>query len=118
MAAKQEAAWDNPSATLRDSVLSRNTLPRVSRRPDSAVSHSIFVIADVRGPSHYHLGDEAMLEANLAALRGLLPGIHFILLSGDPEWSARRYGVTALPFPTTKSSEAGIRLEQLASSAN
>ena len=118
MAAKQEAAWDNPSATLRDSVLSRNTLPRVSRRPDSAVSHSIFVIADVRGPSHYHLGDEAMLEANLTALRDLVPGIHFILLSGDPEWSARRYGVAALPFPSTTSSEAGIRLQQLASAAN
>jgi len=53
----------------------------------------LLVIADVGGPSHYHLGDEAMLEANLHKFRQLVPGIAFTVLSRDPDWTSKHYGV-------------------------
>ena len=117
-AAKHEAAWEIPSASLRDSVVLRSAPSCVSRRSDSAISHTIFVIADVHGPGHYYLGDEAMLEPNLAALRRLAPKIHFTLLSGDPTWSEKRYGAGALSLPPVSSNKATIRLEQPSSVKN
>ena len=59
----------------------------------------LFVVADVSGPDQYHLGDEAMLEANLHALRQLIPGIEFTVPSGDPAWTSKRYGVESVAFP-------------------
>lgn len=60
----------------------------------------LFVVADVGGPSLYHLGDEAMLEANLLAFRQLLGGAEFTVPSRDPAWTGQRYGVDSCHFPS------------------
>ena len=57
------------------------------------------VVADVSGPQDFHLGDEAMLEANLRTLRKLAPHVEFTVLSGDPAWTSRYYGVRSLHSP-------------------
>jgi polysaccharide pyruvyl transferase WcaK-like protein len=59
----------------------------------------LIVVADVGGPGHYHLGDEAMLEANLHMVRQLLPSIEFTVPSRDPVWTGNRYGVESFHFP-------------------
>ena len=46
------------------------------------------------------MGDEAMLEANLQALRSLFPAIEFVATSRDPVWTQHRYAVQALLAPT------------------
>jgi len=38
-----------------------------------------------------------MLEANLAAFRRLIPEVAFTVVSRDPEWTAARYDVDAVP---------------------
>jgi polysaccharide pyruvyl transferase WcaK-like protein len=50
-----------------------------------------------------------MLEANLAALRRLVPGIRFTVFSGDPAWSSRRYAVDAIELPTPAAGPRPIR---------
>ena len=62
-------------------------------------SPRLFVVGDIGGASDYHLGDEAMLEANLHMFRQLVPGIEFTVPSRDPAWTRRRYGVDSLPAP-------------------
>jgi polysaccharide pyruvyl transferase WcaK-like protein len=57
------------------------------------------MIGDVAGLTDYHLGDEAMLEANIAALRRLHPQLRFTVFSRDPEWTSVRYGVDAIETP-------------------
>ena len=57
----------------------------------------ILLIADIGGEEVRHIGDEAMLGANLDALRSLFPGATFTVVAADPEWASRRYGVTAVP---------------------
>jgi polysaccharide pyruvyl transferase WcaK-like protein len=59
-------------------------------------STRLLIIADVGGEETRHLGDEAMLEANLDALRRLIPGVVFTIVSRDPAWVTKRYGVTAV----------------------
>jgi polysaccharide pyruvyl transferase WcaK-like protein len=59
----------------------------------------LFVVADVSGSGNYHLGDEAMLEANLHTLRQIFQGIEFTVPSGDPAWTSRRYGVDSVRRP-------------------
>ncbi|MQA30418.1 MAG: hypothetical protein GEU82_11375, partial [Luteitalea sp.] len=78
----------------------------------------LFVTADVGGPAHYHLGDEAMLEANLRMFRQLVPGIEFIVPSRDPVWTAHRYGVEGLPSPHLREAERGIGQRIQAQSAD
>ena len=56
----------------------------------------LLVIADVRGEGVRHVGDEAMLEANLEAFRRLLPNVVFTVVCCDPAWTAARYGVDAV----------------------
>src|ERR1700737_2711732 len=59
----------------------------------------LLVIADVGGEETRHIGDEAMLEANLNAFRRLIPQVSFTVVSRDPAWTAARYGVEAVaPF--------------------
>ena len=59
----------------------------------------LLVIADVGGEETRHIGDEAMLEANLDGLRRLIPEVAFTLVSRDPAWTAGRYRVDAVaPF--------------------
>jgi polysaccharide pyruvyl transferase WcaK-like protein len=72
---------------------------RAMAEPDTSNPPRLFVIGDVGGPGHYHLGDEAMLEANLARLRQIVPGIRFTVASADPDWTSKRYGVASLPIP-------------------
>jgi polysaccharide pyruvyl transferase WcaK-like protein len=57
------------------------------------------IIGDVAGEADYHLGDEAMLEANLARFTDLLPKIRFTVFSRDPDWTSVRYGVDAVRTP-------------------
>jgi len=63
--------------------------------PSSPSSFRLLVIADVGGEERRHIGDEAMLEANLAAFRERIPGVTFTVVSRDPAWTAHRYGVDA-----------------------
>ncbi|HEV7240060.1 MAG TPA: polysaccharide pyruvyl transferase family protein [Thermoanaerobaculia bacterium] len=59
----------------------------------------LLVIADVGGEETRHIGDEAMLEANLDAFRKLIPNVAFTIVSRDPAWTEARYGVEAVaPF--------------------
>lgn len=59
----------------------------------------LLIIADVGGVERRHIGDEAMLEANLDAFRRLIPDVAFTVVSQEPAWTAARYGVDAVaPF--------------------
>jgi polysaccharide pyruvyl transferase WcaK-like protein len=57
---------------------------------------TFFIVADVGGLEGFHLGDEAMLEANLDALRRWYPDIRFVASSRDPSFTAGRYSVRAI----------------------
>jgi polysaccharide pyruvyl transferase WcaK-like protein len=70
-------------------------------------STRLLIIADVGGAQARHIGDEAMFEANLDALRRLIPGVAFTVMSRDPVWTAARYGVEVVApfgFPRAPSS--------------
>jgi len=54
------------------------------------------VVGDIGGAEDFHLGDEAMLEANVAALRAFFPGIRVVASSRDPLFTEERYRVRAL----------------------
>ena len=56
-------------------------------------------MGDLGGPSESHVGDEAMFQSNLEALRALSPGAALVAFSSDPEWTRRRYAVEAMPPP-------------------
>jgi polysaccharide pyruvyl transferase WcaK-like protein len=59
----------------------------------------LLVIADVGTERTRHIGDEAMLEANLDAFRRLIPSVDFTIVSRDAAWAAARYGVESFaPF--------------------
>ena len=69
----------------------------------------LLVISDVGGADSRHIGDEAMLEANLAALRNLIPEVVFTIVSRDPAWTGQRYGVDAVaPFGFSRNPDAAI----------
>jgi polysaccharide pyruvyl transferase WcaK-like protein len=63
--------------------------------------------ADIGGPKTYHVGDEAMLAANLDAIRRQVPGAQFTVISRDPLWSAAHYGCDAIRFVGFPSREEG-----------
>src|SRR5689334_11596747 len=78
----------------------------------------VLVIADVGGAGARHVGDEAMLEANLEAFRRLVPDVAFTVVSADPAWVASRYRVDAVApfvFPEEASATAAraARLDAL-----
>lgn len=56
------------------------------------------VIADLNDLANFHVGDEAMFEANLARLGELFPGANFTVLSQKPDFTARQYNVMALSY--------------------
>jgi polysaccharide pyruvyl transferase WcaK-like protein len=58
----------------------------------------LLIVADVGGETTRHIGEEAMLEANLAGLRGVFPSVVFTVVCHDPAWTAARYGVDAVPL--------------------
>lgn len=54
------------------------------------------IIGDVGGAATYHVGDEAMLDANLTAIRAREGNVTFSIISGDPDWSASEYRAEAI----------------------
>lgn len=54
------------------------------------------MIGDIAGHDAFHVGDEAMLEANLGLLQRLAPGALPTLVSLDPTGSTRTYGIPAV----------------------
>jgi len=69
---------------------------------------SVVVAGDIGGPDGYHAGDEAMFAANVARLRTLRPDVEVTAISRDPDWTARRYRVDAIPpigFPSSPQAE-------------
>ena len=58
-----------------------------------------FLVADVAGLSHYHVGDEAILTARLAWLRRTIPELKPVVLSEDPDFTEREHGVMSLAEP-------------------
>jgi polysaccharide pyruvyl transferase WcaK-like protein len=69
----------------------------------------LLLIADIGGEQARHIGDEAMLEANLESLRRMFPEAAFTVVAPDPEWAAHRYGVDAVPslgFPRDQEAAA------------
>jgi polysaccharide pyruvyl transferase WcaK-like protein len=56
----------------------------------------VVLVGDVGGASTYHVGDEAMFEADLALVRRLLPRARCIAVSADPESTAATFGIEAV----------------------
>lgn len=72
----------------------------------------LLLIADIGDDQTRHIGDEAMLEVNLASLRTVFPTAAFTIVARDPEWVARRYDVAAVPllgFPGDRAAAAERR---------
>jgi polysaccharide pyruvyl transferase WcaK-like protein len=74
----------------------------------------LLIIADVGGVERRHIGDEAMLEANLDAFRRLIPKVAFTVVSQDPAWTAARYGVDAVaPFGFSNNPSAAAERDSM-----
>lgn len=56
----------------------------------------ILVIGDIAGADDYHVGDEAMVDANLSRIRSHIPNVQFTLVSRNPSYSAQLYGAEAI----------------------
>lgn len=56
----------------------------------------LLVVSDVGRSGTRHIGDEAMLAANLAHLRRLIPDASFTIVCSDPAWIAKHFGVDAV----------------------
>lgn len=54
-------------------------------------------VSDVGPWQTYHLGDEAMLEANIDLFRSIDPAANLIVVSADPAFTAAEYNVEAVP---------------------
>ncbi|MEO6324107.1 MAG: polysaccharide pyruvyl transferase family protein, partial [Thermoanaerobaculia bacterium] len=61
-----------------------------------AAPRRLLIIADVRSEAARHLGDEAMLEANLAALGSAIPGVTIVVAAREPAWVVARYQLEAV----------------------
>src|SRR4051794_10462441 len=85
---------------LRDHSDSRRNPPeRGVTRPTAVLPvRSVVIAGDIGGPDGYHAGDEAMFAANVAWLRALRADVEITAISRDPDWTARRYGVDAVPL--------------------
>lgn len=62
---------------------------------DLKIPH-LLVIADANDFENYHVGDEAMLEANLNRFRHYLPDVRLTVISAKPAWTARYYQAEAI----------------------
>lgn len=59
----------------------------------------VVVVADLASGEHYHVGDEAMAEANVAMLREASGGdLTITVTSADPASTAARLGCAAVPW--------------------
>jgi len=54
-------------------------------------------VGDVGGAGSYHVGDEAMLESNLRLFRSIEARDTLYAISADPAFTAKAYGVEAMP---------------------
>jgi polysaccharide pyruvyl transferase WcaK-like protein len=77
-----------------------------------AAANLVFV-GDVGGPQTYHVGDEAMMDANLALFRRIVPGLDATVVSADPAWTAAQYCVKSVPRPTLSHATDGDCLDTL-----
>jgi polysaccharide pyruvyl transferase WcaK-like protein len=83
----------------------------------------ILVIGDIAGADNYHVGDEAMVDANLSRIRAHIPDVQFTLVSQDPSYSAELYGAEAIeaigfaPAGINSDAENFARLEQVVTEA-
>ena len=64
--------------------------------PDNHNVPHVLVIGDIAGAEEYHVGDEAMVDANLTRLRAHLPEVRFTLISQDPAYSSMLYAAHAI----------------------
>jgi polysaccharide pyruvyl transferase WcaK-like protein len=67
---------------------------------------SLVIIADVGGDP-FHVGDEAMLAANLEVLRRQAPAVRVTVIGRSAAGVAERFGVTALAAPSGATLENG-----------
>jgi polysaccharide pyruvyl transferase WcaK-like protein len=79
----------------------------------------ILVIGDIAGADDYHVGDEAMVDANLSRIRSHIPNVQFTLVSRNPPYSAQLYGAEAIepigfaPIGTDSDAKNFARLNQV-----
>jgi polysaccharide pyruvyl transferase WcaK-like protein len=76
---------------------------------------SLLIVADV-GAEPFHVGDEAMLAANLATLRRHDPAIRVTVIGRNTAGVAERFGVTVLAAPRV-STLADVRLPEAVAAA-
>lgn len=74
---------------------------------------TLAAIGDIGGLKTYHIGDEAMLEANLQRLRRAAPEIGFTVISRDPEFSRGYFHADAV-MPIGFASHADAEAERMA----
>lgn len=76
------------------------------------------LIGDIGGHDTFHVGDEAMLEANLGLMHRLAPGTNTTVVSRDPAYTKLTYGVDAVSgigFPSVSPNRIAeqARIDQL-----
>ncbi|QIL72646.1 hypothetical protein G7048_21200 [Diaphorobacter sp. HDW4B] len=71
------------------------------------------VIGDIGAKHSYHVGDEAMFEANIHLLRSMAPQAQLLAVSRDPEFTAATYGVKAVHGLGFESCESEAACEEL-----
>lgn len=69
----------------------------------------LVLLADVSDREHFHVGDEAMLDANLANLRVLFPNASYTVITDAPSHIASEYHVNAVPRLPFSKEAAGTR---------
>jgi len=67
---------------------------------------SLVIVADVGGDP-FHVGDEAMLVANLEELRRKAPAVRVTVIGRSAAGVAERFGVAALAAPSEATLENG-----------
>src|SRR6185295_6203048 len=63
-------------------------------------SPRVVLIGDIGGASTFHVGDEAMFDADLDLVRRLLPRARCTAVSADPASTASTFGIDAVPRPS------------------
>jgi polysaccharide pyruvyl transferase WcaK-like protein len=97
---------------MEQDSIEQDSIEQDSMERDMTAANWVFV-GDVGGRQAYHVGDEAMLDANLDLFRRIVPGLAATVVSADPEWTAAAYGVASVPRPRLPEACAGDRLGAL-----
>ncbi|MBX9604431.1 MAG: polysaccharide pyruvyl transferase family protein [Bryobacteraceae bacterium] len=77
------------------------------------ISMHFVLIGDIGGPGTFHVGDEAMLAANIEKLRERFPDATFTIVSADPAFSAAEYHCRAIPRIGFPGSAGGADVDRL-----